>query len=84
MLRAHKDFVIAKKVVRKVTPATPQYAGDIPVETALVLQIGEGVPSALLNTVIAFFPTAGHTFKDEDGSEYLFIRQSNILAYYDK
>lgn len=84
MLRAHKDFVILKAVRINAVPALPQFAGDIPPVTGRVVQVGEGVSANLMDTVVVYFPTAGHPYKDEDGSEYVLLRQSNILVYYDR
>jgi hypothetical protein len=84
MLRANKDFVIAKVVSINAVPMLPQFDGDIPPKTARVVQIGEGVKPELMDTVVVYFPTAAHPYKDEDGSEYIMLRQSNILSYYDR
>ncbi len=84
MLRANRDFVIMKAATINAARPLPQFDGDIPPKVARVVQIGDGVKPELMDSVVIYFPTAAHIFNDEDGSEYMFLRQSNIVGFYDR
>jgi hypothetical protein len=83
ILRPKADFMLMKEEILQVIPPTPQYAGDIAVKTARVLQIGSDVPAAMMDSIVVYFPTAGHTYRAPDGNEYILLRHTNVLAYYD-
>lgn len=84
MLRAHGEFLILKPVRMNNVPIPPRFDGDVPVATGIVRQVGSDVPVALMDAVVIYFPTAGHPFRDTDGSEYVVLRHTNVLAYFDQ
>ncbi len=84
MLRSHEDFLLLKPYEINANVVEPRFHGDIPPVTGLVTQIGSEVPGHLMNQVVVYFPTAGHPFEDVDGSQYIMLRHTNVLAYYDR